>query len=95
MSLDNSQHVDRSHIELMRFCGAVLDEVLRARAKFPDSYGSMCALTEEAGELANAVLDRPWSEVYEEAIQVAAMAARVALERDASLAPIRQRNGLD
>lgn len=60
-------------------------ELMRARAKFPDAAKSMCALTEEVGELAKALLDESDERVYDEAIQVAVMAIRVATEGDASL----------
>ena len=69
--------------------------VSQARAKFPDSYGVMCALTEEVGEVAKAYMDEPLSEVYKEAVQVAAMAARLALEGDASLQRIRDERHAD
>lgn len=71
------------------FAGGVVEELGRARAKFPLSNLSMAALTEEVGELAQALLkwragDWPWARVVEEATQVAAMAQRVAVEGDAS-----------
>lgn len=45
----------------------------------------MTALTEEVGELAKALLDESDQRVYEEAVQVAVMALRVATEGDPSL----------
>ncbi len=66
-----------------------------ARTEFPESTGSMTALTEEVGELAKALLDEPWSHVRKEAIQVAVMAIRVAIEGDATLYAIRAKRGLD
>lgn len=75
------------------FLEAVWDEVRRARAKFTSSSGAMCALTEEVGELAKAVLDEPWANVRAEAVQVAAMALRVALDGDPTLYPIRRVRG--
>lgn len=68
-------------------------EVARARSKFPDAEGSMCALTEEVGELAKAMLDEAPERIYREAMQVAAMAVRVATEGDPSLDTVRERNG--
>ncbi|CAE7205075.1 cfr9IM [Symbiodinium microadriaticum] len=64
-------------------------ETLRAREKFPDNKNQMAALTEEVGELAQALLQRDEGrqsdqQVYGEAIQVAAMALRVATEGDSA-----------
>lgn len=69
-------------------------EVRRARGLFPDPSGLMTALTEEVGELARALLDESTERVREEAIQVAAMAARVAIEMDPTLSALRASRGL-
>lgn len=58
-----------------------------ARNKFPDTKNMLAALTEEVGELAKALLDHGYGKgsaanVYKEAVQVASMAMRVALEGD-------------
>lgn len=71
------------------FFAAVSAELQRAREKFPSSNLSLAALMEEVGELAQAMLKVragkwPAYRVREEAVQVAAMAVRVALEGDAS-----------
>lgn len=68
-------------------------ELARARKKFPLSNCSLAALTEEVGELAQACLKvraGVWDKkrIYDEAVQVAAMACRVAVEGDASLAAV-------
>lgn len=55
----------------------------------------MAALTEEVGELAKALLSEPWERVVAEAVQVAAMAIRVAEEGDSTFAEYRARQGLD
>lgn len=68
-------------------------EVERARELFPNSDGVMCALTEEVGEVAKAHMDEPWSNVYAECVQVAAMAMRVAMEGDPTLLSIRKARG--
>ena len=73
------------------FLDAVAKEIGRARTKFPNPQMSMCALTEEVGELAQALLharfkDLPWKAVYDEAVQVATMAMRVATEGDPTIA---------
>ncbi|MCH7650678.1 MAG: hypothetical protein IIA63_05895 [Nitrospinae bacterium] len=71
------------------------NEVEFARGKFPEPDGLMTALTEEVGELAKALLDEPRENVYKEAIQVAAMALRVATEGDPTLDQVRIRTGAD
>lgn len=76
-------------MQLYNFLDRVHDEVFKARKKFPSSEGSMTALTEEVGELAKALLDEGWSRVQAEAIQVAAMACRVAIEGDPTLIKYR------
>jgi NTP pyrophosphatase (non-canonical NTP hydrolase) len=73
----------------------VAREVESARSKFPRPDGLLAALTEEVGEVARALLDKPWSEVYAEAVQVAAMAQRLAQEGDPTMTDIRSRRGLD
>ena len=64
-------------------------EIRKAREKFPDNDHQLTALNEEVGELNQAMLEhhhegREAKEVYEEAIQVAAMAIRVATEGDST-----------
>lgn len=71
------------------FAQRVEIELRNARAKFPSSVLSMAALTEEVGELAQALLKwragkLSWDAVVGEAIQVSAMAQRVAVEGDVS-----------
>ncbi len=76
------------------FMEAVSDEVTRAVAKFPQPNPTLAALTEETGELAQAVLhiregkSSDWWKVYDEAVQVAAMACRVALEGDPTVGAV-------
>ena len=74
------------------FLEDVHEEIQKARAKFPNSRRSFAALVEEVGELAQALLhvlekpsDKNRTHIREEAIQVAAMACRVAVEGDTSL----------
>lgn len=81
--------------DLRRFLHDVEYELHRARDKFPSAAGSMCALMEEVGELAKAMLDEPRWRVYAEAVQVAVMAARVCLEGDATMNHIRNNRGAD
>lgn len=68
---------------------AIAREVTRARVKFPGNRFLLAALTEEVGELAQAMLQkRPGEEIAKEAIQVAAVAVRILEEGDASFADI-------
>lgn len=83
------------HRETARFLADVEAEVRRARDKFPVANLTMAALTEEVGELAKAMLDEPWKRVRAEAVQVAAMALRVALDGDLSFDQHRRASGLD
>ena len=71
------------------FLDDVAEEVYSARQRFPGSNLVLAALTEEVGELAQAMLKVaagkwPKERIREEAIQVAAMALRVAMEGDPS-----------
>ncbi len=67
----------------MIFAGAVIEEANNACGKFPYPNPNLAALMEEVGELAQAMLQgKPQSEIYGEAVQVAAMALRCALEGD-------------
>lgn len=75
------------------FLAAFKTEIQRAMEKFPQPNASMCALTEEVGELAKAMMDEPSERVWKEAVQVACMAARVAIEGDPTLDPTRAKRG--
>lgn len=73
-----------------RFLSDVALEAASAKDKFPGARNQLAALTEEVGELATALLERQRGEasdadVFTEAVQVAAMALRVALEGDWSM----------
>jgi hypothetical protein len=70
-------------------------EIDQARKQFPGDRLTTIAMVEEVGELCKAVLDQPAHAVREEAIQVAAMAARLAIEGDSSVAGKRVERGLD
>lgn len=68
---------------------AVNAEVMRARTKFPGNRFLLAALTEELGELAQALLQaKPRDEVQIEALQVACVALRIVEEGDATFADI-------
>lgn len=66
-------------------------EIQDARRKFPSNKQRLAALVEEVGELANALLEydrgkKTREDVISEAVQVAAMAVRVAEEGSAEFA---------
>ena len=69
--------------QLVAFTDAVHAEVYAAEKQWRYPNPNLAALMEEAGELAQAMLQRKSAyEVYREAVQVAAMAARCAIEGD-------------
>lgn len=76
-----------------QFLNLVNEELKLARAKFPCSDGALAALTEEVGEVANAMLDKPFSDVQKECVQVAVMALRLACEGDNTLSELRDKRG--
>lgn len=74
-----------------KFLDAVRREHRDASATWPGNRHRLAALTEEVGEVAQAMLQHDQegagaSAIYREAVQVAAMAMRLALEGDASFA---------
>lgn len=70
---------------------ALCAEVTRARAKFPGNRHLLAALTEEVGELAQAMLQgKPTAEIQREALQVACVALRIFEEGDASFAALSE-----
>lgn len=75
--------------ELEYFLQAVRAEWWRAHEKFPENKHVNAALVEEVGEVSNALLENAYGNkqdwhVYAEAVQVATMAARIAIDGDAS-----------
>ena len=77
------------------FLEEVRAELIRARAKFPGDRIMTIALAEEFGELAKAILDEPAADVRKEAVQTAAMAARIVFDGDGSVNEWRAAKGLD
>ena len=80
---------DETTILEATFLNRVVDEMRAARVKFPTNKHMLAALTEEAGEVANALLERDYHKgtdisVWKECVQTAAMALRVAVEGDPS-----------
>ena len=80
--------------EVANFMFAAGIETRRAQELFPMPNPTLAALTEEVGELAKALLhiregkSDDWSIVEGDAVQVAAMACRIALEGDPTLGEI-------
>ncbi len=70
------------------FLVEVSREIARARAKFPEGRHNLAVLMVQVGDLADHMVEQVGSNhsarIYVEAVQVAAMAARVALEGDPS-----------
>lgn len=77
------------------FLEGVTSELVRARAKFPSSIHSHAALVEEVGEVSKALISESLDCVKTEAVQVAVMALRVAVEGDASFAVFRNMKHLN
>lgn len=70
-------------------------EAIRTRRLHPGNAGTGYALAEEYGELAKAILNEPASDVRKEAVQTAAMAARIAIDGDSLTTGWRKHKGLD
>lgn len=87
VSLDEQAHA-RNHSPDGIVIKLIIGELAAARAKFPDNLHQLAALTEEVGELAQAMIQhdvdgtQTTQQVLREAVQVAAMAIRVATEGD-------------
>ena len=73
----------------------ILEELTRARNKFPGKNVTFAALVEEVGGVATAIFEEPRSNVRKEAIQVAVMACRLILDGDETYEPWRKEKGLD
>jgi NTP pyrophosphatase (non-canonical NTP hydrolase) len=70
-------------IEDRHFFAAMEQEAKRARAKFPQQsfWRTLAALTEEVGELNQAILEhKDFEDIYREAVQTAVMAMRVVID---------------
>lgn len=72
------------------FIAGIREELSNARTKFPTTECVFTALAEEFGEVAKALLKHAagksdYQDVWEECIQCAAMACRVAVEGDPSI----------
>jgi predicted nucleic acid-binding Zn-ribbon protein len=76
-------------IHTAKMLNDITEELERARNKFPTNDHKLTAMNEEVGELNKAMLEHERGlvtaeEVYEEAVQVAAMAIRVGIEGDST-----------
>ena len=71
------------------FVNAVKKELARARSLFQGSDANNAALVEEVGELSKALMYEPWNCVFAEAVQVAVMAQRLAVEGDGTMREFR------
>ena len=78
--------------ETQEFLLAVERELNSAREKYPCADVNIVKLMEEVGELAKALLEESQSRIHAEAVQVAAMACRVATETDALMNSYRTKN---
>lgn len=75
--------------ESTEFLGKVLREYENALDLFPSHSLNTIALMEEVGEPARALLDETKERIVEEAIQVAALAMKIALHGDDSVDRVR------
>ena len=95
LNISLCQCVDPDHIAYDRLTSPdglvfimIRDELVNARREFPETTHKLAALMEEVGELAQAMMhhDRKLGisiqEVLREAVQVAAVAVRLAVEGD-------------
>ncbi len=73
----------------------ILEELKRARVKFPGRNVTFAALVEEVGELAKATFEEDRKSVRKEAVQVAVMAMRMVLDGDHTFDEWRRTKGLD
>lgn len=87
--------VEEEKSPVIAFLSEVVAELERARHLFPGDRIMGLALAEEFGELIKALLDEPGKAVWKEAVQTAAMAARVAIDGDGSVDQWRAAKGLD
>lgn len=74
---------------------SIRKEAMQGSESYPDASGLMMALMEEVGELARAMMSEPRENIRAEAVQVAALAIRIAIEGDPTLDAIRAKNNAD
>ena len=76
------------------FLAAVLDEISRARTKHPHFEITLAAMGEEFGEVCKAMLDERAERVWDECVQLAAMALKLAVDGDRSMEAWRNKRQL-
>ncbi|MEL7299391.1 MAG: hypothetical protein AAFM92_03315 [Pseudomonadota bacterium] len=93
--MDDIQHFRQKRSREEELCAEILEELGRARDKFPGKNVTFAALVEEVGELAKATFEEPRANVRKEATQVAVMAMRMVLDGDHTFDDWRASKGLD
>lgn len=83
--ITSTSFLDNLNGNELEFLMHVVSELSRAKVKYPAPDGRFTALVSEVGELATALLREPKERVWPEAVQVAVVALRVAVEGDPSL----------
>lgn len=84
----------RHELAVDRFLEDVSNEVHKAIAIFPQPNPTIAALTEEVGEVSQAALHmregkhNDWWRIYDESVQVAAMACRMGVEGDPTIGAV-------
>lgn len=92
LALESRRRGTVSEARVSGFLDSVRREMARIQEKWPGNENNLAALTEEVGELAKAMLEREYEptkgiqrgEIYREAVQVAAVALKIALFGDDS-----------
>lgn len=77
------------------FLAMMMNEIESARKKHPSPDAMLAAIFEEGGEVAQAMMDKPWCEVRKECVHLAVTALRLAVEGDPTLRGFRVAKGLD
>ena len=82
-------------MNIQKFMKDMQTEALRAVEKYPAPNPNVAALAGEMGEACEAMNKEPFANVYAECVQVAVMAARLAIEGDPFMDTYRISVGLD
>lgn len=93
--MDEIAHYRSKRSREEQLCREILEELARARDKFPGKNVTFAALVEEVGELAKATFEEPRDNVRKEAVQVAVMAMRMVLDGDHTFDEWRASKNLD
>lgn len=95
ITLQEAKAKDRLSIPVAALLVEIVDELTRAREKFPGTNCTLAALMEEVGEVSTALMEEPRAHVRKEAVQVAVVAMRIVLDGDQTLDEWRKSKGLD